>query len=160
MAKKDLPMTPAVRCLRANKIDFKPYFYAYQEHGGALHTAAALNVSGHQVVKTLVMEIDPSRPLLVLMHGDCEVSTKQLARKLEVKCVSPCDSNQAYKNTGYKVGGISPLGTRKKMPVYVESSILAFDRIFINGGKHGFMVEIDPQDLGRVLPVTEDNVAV
>jgi len=160
MARKDLPMTQAVRCLRANKIDFKPYFYAYQGHGGALHTAAALNVPGHQVVKTLVMEIDPSRPLLVLMHGDREVSTKQLARKLGIKRVSPCDSNQAYKNTGYKVGGISPFGTRKKMPVYVESSILAFDRIFINGGKRGFMVEIDPQDLGKVLPVKEVNVAI
>ena len=160
MAKKDLPMTPAVRCLRANKIDFKPYFYAYQEHGGALHTAAALNVSGHQVVKTLVMEIDPSRPLLVLMHGDCEISTKQLARKLGVKRLSPCDSNRAYKNTGYKVGGISPMGTQKKMPVYMESSILALDRIFINGGKRGFMVEIDPQDLCKILRVQEVNIAV
>lgn len=93
------------------------------------------------------------------MHGDREVSTKQLARKLGVKRVSPCDSSQAYKNTGYKVGGISPLGTRKKMPVYVEASILAFDRIFINGGKRGFMVEIDPQDLCKILPIEEVKVA-
>jgi Cys-tRNA(Pro) deacylase len=160
MVKKDYPVTQAVRFLRANKINFKPYTYAYQDHGGALHAAESLGVSVPQVVKTLVMEIDSSRPLLVLMHADREVSTKQLARQLGVKRVSPCSSDQAYKNTGFKVGGIGPFGTRKTMPVYVEASIFTFEKIYINGGQRGFMIEIDPQDLRNVLPVHEVNVAL
>ena len=105
------------------------------------------------------MEIDSRRPLLVLMHGDREVSTQRLARELNVKRVAPCDSTSAQKYTGYKVGGISPFGTRKPLPVYVESSILMLDRMFINGGKRGFMVEINPRVLQNVLPFEEVNVA-
>jgi Cys-tRNA(Pro) deacylase len=106
------------------------------------------------------MEIDSRRPFLVLMHGDHEVSTKRLARELDVKRVAPCDSTSAQKYTGYKVGGISPFGTRNPLPVYVESSILLLDRMFINGGKRGFMVEINPRVLQNVLPFQEVNVAV
>ena len=159
MAKKDYPITQAVRFLRAKKIKFKPHLYAYQGHGGALHAAQELNVPEHQVIKTLIMETDAGQPLLILMHAGQQVSTKQLARKLAVKRVKPCESVQANKYTGYQVGGISPFGTRKTMPVYVESSILTFDRIFINGGKRGFMIEIKSRDLRKVLPVQEVEVS-
>jgi Cys-tRNA(Pro) deacylase len=154
------PMTPAVRVLKAGKINFRPHLYPYEEHGGTYQAASVLNVPEHQVIKTLVMEINSKRPFLVLMHGDCEVSTKQLARELGVKRVSFCDSISAQKHTGYKVGGISPFGTRKSLPTVVESSIMNFDKIFINAGKRGFMVEIDPRDLAKVLPVQEASVAV
>lgn len=160
MAKKGYPVTLAVRFLRAKKIKFKPHLHTYQEHGGALHTAQELDVPEHLVVKTLVMETDAGEPLVILMHGDQEVSTKQLARDLGVKRITPCDPGQAEKNTGYQVGGISPFGTRKTMPVYVEASILTLDKIFINGGKRGFMVEIDPQVLQQVLPIKEVSVSV
>jgi len=160
MAKKDYPITQAVRFLRAKKIKFKPHLYTYQERGGALHAAEELNVPERQVVKTLIMETDAGQPVLILMHGDQEVSTKKLARKLAVKRVKPCESVQANKYTGYQVGGISPFGTRKTMPVYVESSILTLDRIFINGGKRGFMIEINSRDLRKVLPVQEVSVSI
>ena len=114
----------------------------------------------HEVIKTLVMEVDIRRQLLVLMHGDREVSTKRLARELGVKRVSPCDPISAEKYTGYIVGGISPFGTRKSFPVCVESSIMMLDRIFVNGGKQGFMVEIDPHDLQKMLLLKEVNVAL
>jgi Cys-tRNA(Pro) deacylase len=156
----DCPVTRAVRVLRANRIDFIPHFYPYEEHGGTHQAASVLNVREHEVIKTLVMEVDSRRQLLVLMHGDREVSTKQLARELGVKRVSPCDPISAEKFTGYKVGGISPLGTRKSLPVVVESSIMMLGRIFVNGGKQGFMVEIDPCDLQKVLPVKEVRVAL
>ncbi len=157
---KHYPVTAAVRALRAGKIDFIPHLYPYEEHGGTHQAASALNVTEYEVIKTLVMEIDSRRPLLVLMHGDREVSTKRLARELGVKRVSPCDSISAEKCTGYKVGGISPFGTKKSLPVYVESSIMMLGRIFVNGGKQGFMVEIDPCDLEKVLAVKKVNVAV
>lgn len=157
---KDYPITQAVRALRADRIDFIPHLYPYEEHGGTHQAASVLNVPEHEVIKTLVMEDDSRRQLLVLMHGDREVSTKQLARELGVKRVSPCDPISAEKHTGYKVGGISPLGTRKSLPVVVESSIMMLGRIFVNGGKQGFMVEIDPCDLQKVLPVKEVRVAL
>jgi Cys-tRNA(Pro) deacylase len=157
---KHYPVTQAVRSLRAGKINFIPHFYQYEEHGGTHHAASILNVPEHEVIKTLVMEVDSRHQLLVLMHGDCEVSTKQLARELGVKRVSPCDSVSAEKYTGYKVGGISPFGTRKSLPVCVESSIMMLGRIFVNGGKQGFMVEIDPCDLEKVLAAKKVNVAV
>ncbi len=146
--------------MRADRIDFIPHLYPYEEHGGTHQAASVLNVPEHEVIKTLVMEDDSRRQLLVLMHGDREVSTKQLARELGVKRVSPCDPISAEKHTGYKVGGISPLGTRKSLPVVVESSIMMLGRIFVNGGKQGFMVEIDPCDLQKVLPVKEVRVAL
>ena len=157
---KHYPVTPAVRSLRAGRIDFIPHLYQYEEHGGTHQAASILSVPEHEVIKTLVMVVDSRRRLLVLMHGDREVSTKQLARELGVKRVSPCDPVSAEKHTGYKVGGISPFGTRKSLPVYVESSIMKLDRIFINGGKRGFMIEIDPCDLEKVLAVKKVNVAV
>jgi len=157
---KHYPVTAAVRALRAGRIDFIPHLYAYEEHGGTHQAASALNVTEYEVIKTLVMEIDSRQPLLVLMHGDREVSTQRLARELDVKRVNPCDSTSAQKYTGYKVGGISPFGTRKPLPVYVESSIFMLDRMFINGGKRGFMVEIDPHDLQKVLSIKEVNIAV
>jgi Cys-tRNA(Pro) deacylase len=157
---KHYPVTQAARTLRTEKIDFIPHLYTYEEHGGTHQAASILNVPEHEVIKTLVMEVDMRRQLLVLMHGDREVSTKQLARELGVKRVNPCDPISAEKYTGYKVGGISPFGTRKSLPVCVESSIMMLGRIFVNGGKQGFMVEIDPHDLQKVLPVKEVNVAL
>ena len=157
---KHYPVTAAVRALRAAKIDFIPHLYPYEEHGGTHQAASTLDVTEHEVIKTLVMETDSRGPLLVLMHGDHEVSTKRLARKIPVKRVDPCDPTSARKYTGYTVGGISPFGTRKPLPVYVESSIMTLGRIFVNGGKKGFMVEIDPCDLEKVLSVKKVNVAV
>jgi len=157
---KQYPVTQAVRSLRTGKIDFIPHLYRYEEHGGTHQAASILNVPEHEVIKTLVMEVDSRWQLLVLMHDDREVSTKKLACELGVKRVSPCGPISAEKHTGYKVGGISPFGTRKSLPVCVESSIMMLDRIFINGGKQGFMVEIDPCDLEKVLPIKKVNVAV
>jgi Cys-tRNA(Pro) deacylase len=130
------------------------------ERGGTRRSAEALGVDEHAVVKTLVMETDAKRPLLVLMHGDREVSTKQLARHLGVKSVHPCDFAQAQKHTGYLVGGTSPLGTRARLPVYVERTIFDLPVIYINGGKRGFLVSIEPKVLREVLPVKEVEVAV
>lgn len=143
------PITPAIRLLREKEIAFVPHVFNYEEHGGTRHSAAMLGVDEHAVIKTLVMETDAHRPLLVLMHGDREVSTKQLARTLGVKSVQPCDVATAQKHTGYLVGGISPFGTRMALPVHAERTIFDLPRIYINGGKRGFLVEIDPQDLRR-----------
>ena len=156
---KHYPVTRAVRSLRTGKIDFIPHLYRYAELGGTHQAASILDVPEHEVIKTLVMEVDSFRQVLVLMHGDREVSTKQLARELGVKRVVPCDPISAEKSTGYKVGGISPFGTRKSLQVYVESSIMKLGRIFVNGGKQGFMIEIDPQDLKKALPIKEVNAA-
>jgi Cys-tRNA(Pro) deacylase len=156
----EYPSTPAVHFLRAKKVDFVPYLYDYEEHGGTGRAAQELEVPEHSVIKTLVMESAPRHPLLVLMHGDREVSTKQLARELGVKQVTPCQVDAAHKATGYMVGGISPFGTRTQLPVYIEKTILDLDRIYINGGKRGFLVEIAPRELMRVLPAKEVNVAI
>ena len=160
MDKQDIPVTPAVRFLRERKIDFKPHLYPYEEHGGTRHAAAMLKVPEHSVIKTLVMESDSGRPFLVLQHGDCQVSTKELARQMGMKRVSSCDEEAARKHTGYQVGGISPFGTRKNLPVYAEKSILSLDRLYINGGKRGVLVEITPSDLSRILPVKEVEAAL
>ena len=157
---KHYPVTPAVRSLRVGGIDFIPHLYRYEEHGGTHQAASILNVPEHEVIKTLVMEVDSRWKLLVLMHGDREVSTKQLARELGVKRVSPCDQMSAEKYTGYKVGGISPFGTKETLMVCVESSIMMLDKIFINGGKQGFMVEIDSRDLEKAFQIKKVNVAV
>ncbi len=157
-------MTAAVRALRAGAAEFKPYFYAYVEQDVAVHAAESIGVPEHEVVKTLVMErFDASGKkgrLLVLMHADREVSTKQLARLLGVKTVAPASRADVEKCTGYVPGGVSPFGTRSPLPVYVEASILALPRLFINGGKRGFMVEITPDVLRKLLPITEVSVAV
>ncbi|OLE54048.1 MAG: aminoacyl-tRNA deacylase [Acidobacteria bacterium 13_1_20CM_3_53_8] len=154
------PITPAVRWLREKKIEFVPHVYDYVEHGGTRHSAESLGVQEHAVVKTLVMETDRRKPLIVLMHGDREVSTKNLARNLGVKSVQPCSPDVAAKHTGYMVGGTSPFGTRATLPVYVERTIFDLPKIFINGGKRGFLVEIEPEALRELSPLEEVEVAI
>ncbi|HET8675262.1 MAG TPA: Cys-tRNA(Pro) deacylase [Blastocatellia bacterium] len=160
MDKTSYPVTPAVRLLREKKIAFEPRLYDYKEHGGTARSAAELQVPEHEVIKTIVMQTDDRRPLIVLMHGDREISTKELARAIGAKTVSPCAPEVAQKQTGYQVGGTSPFGTRRALPVYVEKSIFDLPRIYINGGKRGFLVAIDPNDIKAVLPVTEVQVAI
>ncbi len=156
----DYPVTPAVRLLREKKVSFAPRLYEYEERGGTRRSAEELGVDEHAVVKTLVMETEAKKPLVVLMHGDREVSTKQLARALGVKTVSPCDPQTAQKHTGYVVGGTSPFGTRTRLPVYVERTIFGLPKIYINGGKRGFLVEIEPKDLRVLSPLEEVEVAI
>ena len=153
------PVTPAVRFLRDKKVEFVPHLYDYVEKGGAKESARQLGVDIHAVVKTLVLETNERKPLIVLMHGDKEVSTKNLARFLNVKSVEPATPEMASKLTGYLIGGTSPCGTRTKMPVYAESTIFALDKIYINGGKRGFLVEISPEHL-RLLDAVEVEVAI
>jgi len=155
----EYPITPAVRFLREKKVDFVPHLYDYVERGGAKESARQLGVDVHAVVKTLVLETNEKKPLVVLMHGDREVSTKSLARHLGVKSVEPATPEKASKLTGYLVGGTSPFGTRTKMPVYVERTIFGLERIWINGGKRGFLVEIDPDAL-RLLEAAEVEVGI
>lgn len=156
----DYPITAAVRALREGGIPIVPHLYAYKEHGGALRAAAELGLPLHQVVKTLVMEGDDRSVFLVLMHGDMEVSTQRLARLLGVKKVAPCDPARAQRETGYMVGGISPLGTRTALPVYAEASVLDLAVIYLNGGKRGFLIAITPEDLRRVIDLTPVSVAI
>lgn len=160
MDKANYPVTPAVRLLREKGIVFEPHIYAYEEHGGTKRSAEALQVDEHAVIKTLVMETDSREPLIVLMHGDREVSTRELARTLGIKRVSPCDPEVAQKHTGYQIGGTSPFGTRKSLAVYAEKTIFDLPRIYINGGKRGFLVSIDPNDLRRAVRILEVNVAI
>jgi Cys-tRNA(Pro) deacylase len=156
----DYPITPAVRYLRDKKVDFEPRIYDYVEKGGTAESARQLGVDEHAVVKTLIFETNEKKPLIVLMHGDKQVSAKNLARHLGVKSVEPAAPDKASKWTGYLVGGTSPFGTRTQMRVYVERSIFDIDRILINGGKRGFLVEIMPAELKRVLNLEEVEVAI
>ena len=146
MAKKDkhVSETPATAWLRAQGVPFTEHPYDYVEHGGTAESARQLGVDEHAVVKTLVMQDEKAEPLIVLMHGDRQVSTKNLARAIGAKSVEPCKPEVAQRHSGYLVGGTSPFGTRKAMPVYVEAGVLALPRIFINGGRRGFLVGIDP----------------
>lgn len=160
MPKPDHPITPAIRMLREKNIAFEPHLYEYKEHGGTRASAQALGVDEHCVIKTIILETDTRAPLIVLMHGDREVSTKTLARLLGVKVVSPSDPATVQKNTGYLVGGVSPFGTRKVMPVYAEKTIFDLPEIYINGGKRGFLVEINPADLRAAFKVEEVEVAI
>ena len=147
MSKKNshVSETPATQLLRAHKVEFTEHPYEYLEHGGTEHSAASLGLDEHMVVKTLVMQDQDARPLIVLMHGDCKVSTKNLARQIGAKSVEPCKPEVANRHSGYLVGGTSPFGTRRDMPVYIEESILALPRIAVNGGRRGFLVQLDPQ---------------
>jgi Cys-tRNA(Pro) deacylase len=154
------PMTPAVRALREAGVEFTDHPYAYVEHGGTSTFAAESGADEHIVIKTLVMEDDMKRPFVVLMHGDREVSAKELARTLGVKSVRPCAPETAERHSGYMVGGTSPFGLRKPVPIYVEASILDLPRIYINGGKRGFLVGLDPKDLARVLNPVPVRVAI
>jgi Cys-tRNA(Pro) deacylase len=156
----DHPITPAVRCLREKKLDFKPHLYEYIEKGGTRESARQLGVDEHAVVKTLVFETNERKPLIVLMHGDRQVSTKNLARYIGVKSVEPATPERATKWTGYLVGGTSPFGTRTQMPVYVEKTIFNLDRIYINGGKRGFLVEIDPASFRQVLQTVDVEIGI
>jgi Cys-tRNA(Pro) deacylase len=154
------PMTPAVRALRQAGVAFTEHPYKYVEHGGTAAFAAESGIAEHAVVKTLVMEDEARKPLVVLMHGDREVSTKELARLLGVKSVHPCMPETAERHSGYMVGGTSPFGLRKPMPVFAEETILGLPRIYINGGKRGFIVGLDPKDLVRILNPTPVRVAI
>lgn len=152
MAKKEhVSETPATQFLRKHQALFSEHPYAYEEHGGTSVSARELGVDEHAVVKTLVMQDDAAKPLIVLMHGDGKVSTKNLARQIGCKSVEPCKPEVAQKHSGYLVGGTSPFGTRKQLPVYVEKSILALDKIYINGGRRGYLVGIAPAILPELL---------
>ncbi len=157
MGKDTSPVTPAVRQLRAEKVDFGDHPYSYEEKGGTAVSARELGVDEHCVIKTLVMEDERKNPLIVLMHGDMQVSTKELARFIGVKLVSPCSPETAQRHSGYQIGGTSPFGMRRQMAVYMEESISRLERIYINGGKRGYLVSMAPGELIRVLkpvPVT------
>ena len=154
MAKPDYPVTAAVRVLRERGVDFSHHPYAYEERGGTPVSARELGVPEHAVIKTLVMEDEAKRPLVALMHGDREVSTKALARAIGVKTIAPCAPADADRHSGYQVGGTSPFGTRKAMPVYAQRTIVDLPRVYINGGKRGYLVGMAPADLVRVLAPT------
>ena len=146
MTKKDhISETPATQWLKSHQVAFTEHPYEYLAHGGALHSAQVLGLDPFTVVKTLVMQDQDGKPLLVLMHGNRKVSTKNLARQIGAKSVEPCQPEVANRHSGYLVGGTSPFGTRKAMPVYIEESILALPKIAINGGRRGYLVGIDPQ---------------
>jgi Cys-tRNA(Pro) deacylase len=151
MTREKTPVTAAVRELRTNKVEFTDHLYEYEEKGGTAVSARELGVPEHAVVKTLVMEDEARNPLIVLMHGDLKVSTKELARIIGVKTIAPCNPDTANRHSGYTVGGTSPFGTRKKMPVYLEQTVLALPKIYINGGKRGYLVGLAPQEVVRVL---------
>jgi Cys-tRNA(Pro) deacylase len=146
-----IPETPATRFLKSHKVPFSNHVYAYEEHGGTSVSARELNVSEHAVVKTLVFEDENGKPLLVLMHGDRKVSTRELARQAGCKKVEPCKPEVASRHTGYLVGGTSPFGTRKALPAYLEKTILDLPLIYINGGRRGFLVGVHPHDILRTL---------
>ncbi len=153
------PITPAIRVLREKKIEFKPHVFEYLEKGGTSHSAEVLDVDEHSVVKTLVFETNEKKPLIVLMHGDWQVSEKNLARVLKVKSVSPATAEKANKLTGYVFGGTSPFGMKTKMPIYAEKTIFELEKIYINGGKRGFLVEIQPKVLREILEIEEVQVS-
>ena len=152
MSKEKFPVTPAVRHLRQAGVAFEGHLYPYAERGGTAHSSEALSVPEHTVVKTLVLETDDNKPLLVLMHGDKEVAVGVLAKVIGAKAVRPCDAKTAEKATGYQFGGTSPFGTRTALPVYAESTIFDLPRLYINGGKRGFLVSLSPVDLKTALP--------
>ncbi|SUA36015.1 YbaK/prolyl-tRNA synthetase associated domain-containing protein [Neisseria zoodegmatis] len=158
MSKTDYPITTAIRFLRGHNIPFTPHLYPYVEHGGTAHSAECLGVPEHQVVKTIVLQNEHKQGMIVLMHGDKQISTRNLARELGMKHIEPTDPKQANKWTGYLVGGTSPFGTKTALPVYVERTIRDLDLIYINGGKRGFLVAVAPQALDT-LNAQDVNVA-
>jgi Cys-tRNA(Pro) deacylase len=160
MAKEKTPVTPAVRMLRDAKVTFTDHLYAYEEKGGTGVSARELGVDEHAVIKTLVLEDDRKNPLIVLMHGDRQVSTRELARIIGARSITPCSPDIAQKHSGYLVGGTSPFGLRKQMPVYLEATILDLPKIYLNGGKRGYLVGLAPLDVVRVLQPVMVTVAV
>ena len=151
MSKEKIPVTAAIRELRAGQVEFTDHLYEYEEKGGTAVSARELGVPERAVVKTLVMEDNDRNPFIVLMHGDLKVSTKELARIIGVKTIAPCNPDTANRHSGYLVGGTSPFGTRKKMPVYMEETILELPKIYINGGRRGYLVGIVPQEVVRMI---------
>jgi Cys-tRNA(Pro) deacylase len=154
------PMTTAVRELLDHQVHFTSHLFRYEEKGGTSVSSRELGVPEHAVIKTLIMENDSKEPMVILMHGDMQVSTKEMARELGVKKVSPCKPEVAERHSGYQVGGTSPFGTRKKMPVYLEKSVMDLERIFINVGRRGYLVSLSPQELIRVLKPTLVSVGI
>jgi Cys-tRNA(Pro) deacylase len=152
--------TPATQLLRRHGIAYTEHVYDYVEHGGTEESSRQLGVPEHEVVKTLVMQDERAQPLVVLMHGDKQVSTKNLARQIGAKSIEPCKPEVAQRHSGYQVGGTSPFGTRRSMPVYVEQSVLALPRILINGGRRGYLVGIEPAVLTTLLGATAVNCAL
>jgi len=152
--------TPATQFLKKHRVAYGEHVYEYVEHGGTAESARQLGVDEHHVVKTLVMQDDAGKPLIVLMHGDRKVSTKNLARQCARKSVEPCRPEVAQRHTGYMVGGTSPFGTRKSLPVYVEASVLALPRIYVNGGRRGYLVSVEPRVLGELLNALAVNCAL
>jgi len=156
----NFPITPAIRVLRQHKIDFEPHVFDYVEKGGTKHSSQILGVDEHSIIKTLVFETNEKKPLIVLMHGDLQVSTKELARIIKVKTVAPVTPEKANKLTGYIVGGTSPFGTKTKMPIYAEKTIFDLEKIYINGGKRGFLVSIESKILREVLQIEETEIGI
>jgi Cys-tRNA(Pro) deacylase len=155
-----VPSTNATRLLKQAEIPYTEHLYRYEEHGGTRVSAQALGVDEHSVIKTLVMETELGAPLIMLMHGDREVSTKELARLIGAKSVQPCKPEVANRHSGCLVGGTSPLGTKKAMPIHAEATIFDLPRIYLNGGSRGFLVGLDPKDLERLLTVNRVSVAI
>lgn len=160
MKKEKLPVTPATRWLQARGVAFNGHLYPYEDRGGTAHSAQCLGADEHQIIKTLIMEDERRQPLIILMHGDRQVSTRELARLLSVKTITPCDPAVASKHSGYLVGGTSPFGVRKAMPIYLEASILDLPLIYMNGGKRGFLISLTPSEVQRLLQPTLVNVAI
>jgi Cys-tRNA(Pro) deacylase len=154
------PSTQATRLLKQAGIPYTEHLYRYEEHGGTRVSARELGVDEHAVIKTLVMEDETGAPLIILMHGDREVSTKELARQTGAKAIQPCAPEVAHRHSGYLVGGTSPLGTKKALPVHAEASIFELERIYLNGGSRGFLVGLDPKDLDRALTLRRVSVAI
>ncbi|MFA7535290.1 MAG: aminoacyl-tRNA deacylase [Desulfuromonadales bacterium] len=160
MGKDKIPVTPAIRLLRQQQVSFTPHLYAYEEKGGTAVSARELGVQEHSVVKTLIMENEIGSPLIVLMHGDLQVSTKELARVIGAKSIGPCAPVTAQRHSGYLVGGTSPFATRKSMPVFLEETILDLPEIYLNGGRRGFLVGLAPGEVLRLLKPTLVRVGI
>ena len=154
------PVTMAVRALRSANVPFEPHLYTWEPRGGTRASSEALGVDEHAVIKTLIFEDDAKKPLCILMHGDKEVSAKQLARAIGVKTVAPCTPEVADRHSGYQVGGTSPFGLKRAMPIYMERTIVGLQRIYINGGARGFLVEIDPKNAQQILSPILVDVAI
>lgn len=158
-ASKHVSETPATQMLKKHKVAYTEHIYDYIEHGGTAEAARQLGIDSHAVVKTLILEDEHAKPHVMLMHGDCEVSMKNLARQASVKKMQPCQAAVAPRHSGYQIGGTSPFGTRKRMPVWVEQSVLDLPQIYINGGRRGYLLGVDPQVLVTLLQANSVNVA-
>ncbi|MCW8893741.1 MAG: Cys-tRNA(Pro) deacylase [Deltaproteobacteria bacterium] len=160
MARDKVPATPAIRLLKQHKVKFTPHFYKYEDKGGTRVSARELKVDEHQIIKTLILEDDQQKPFIVLMHGNCEVSLKHLARQLKVKLVTTCPPEKADRISGYQTGGISPFATRQTLPLYMEETVASLEKLFINGGRRGMLIEMAPADLIGILKPVKVSVAI